>query len=254
MGVISMKSLPREDWVGEGHFPADCSTHSSDAPADVDPASRMLRKFSHRCRNSLSGIKLGLYFLRKDFQGTSCCRWNDLRRSYDEIEKMFDRLDRIYQSASLALVRSPLGQLFTERLRLWRSLYPDWAHTIRLDPPDSNPAGDFDPSHLGLGLDAFVMWRAESGHSREPCLAWRTFGGHFEISWQETPDDRLAIDAHRSSDSPLGCQPGDCTGALALLLLARVAADHGGDLETRHHPSLSAQIRWPQFREHQRKS
>ena len=88
-----------------------------------------------------------------------------------KLKKLFDRLDRIYHSASLTLVRSPLGQLFVERLRLWRSLYPNWAHTIRLEPPETDLAGDFDPSHLGLGLDAFVMWRASSGESREPCLS-----------------------------------------------------------------------------------
>ncbi len=212
----------------------------------------MLRRFSHRCRNSLSGIKLGLYLLRKGLQDTPRCRWNDLGRSYDEIERLFDRLDRIYQSASLALVRSPLGPLFVERLRLWRSLYPDWAETIRLDPPQTDVAGDFDPSHLGVGLDAFVMWRAGCGESREPCLKWGSTGVQFEICWQETPD-HAASESHRSSDSPLGCQPGDCTGALALLLLARVAADHGGELETRHDPYLSALIRWPQFRENQHK-
>jgi hypothetical protein len=212
----------------------------------------MLRRFSHRCRNSLSGIKLGLYLLRKELQDTPRCRWNDLGRSYDEIERLFDRLDRIYQSASLAPVRSPLGPLFVERLRLWRSLYPDWAETIRLDPPQTDVPGDFDPSHLGVGLDAFVMWRAGCGESRDPCLKWGSTGVEFEISWHETPDNE-ASEAHRSSESPLGCQPGDCTGALALLLLARVAVDHGGELETRHDPCLSALIRWPQFRENQHK-
>ena len=44
-------------------------------------------------------------------------------RTYDEIEKLFDGLQRIYQSKSLTLVRSPLGQLFAERLPLWRARY-----------------------------------------------------------------------------------------------------------------------------------
>ena len=247
-----MKSQPREDRVEEGHFPTDWSPHRCDPLFDVDPGSRMLRKFSHHCRNSLSGIKLGLYLLRKDLQDTSSCRWSDLGRSYDEIEKLFDRLDRIYHSAPLTLVRSPLGQLFAERLRLWRSLHPNWAQTIRVEPPETDLAGDFDPSHLGLGLDAFVMWRASSGESREPCLAWLTSGSQFQITWEEASHctESAACDP---ADSPRGYPPSDCTGALALLLLARVAADHGGDFEIRHDPSLSALIRWPQFREGPRK-
>ena len=247
-----MKSQPRGDRVEEEHHSAERSPHRCDSPLDVDSGSRMLRKFSHRCRNSLSGIKLGLYLLKKDLQDTSSCRWSDLGRSYDEIEKLFDRLDRIYHSAPLTLVRSPLGQLFAERLRLWRSLYPNWAHTIRLEPPETDLAGDFDPSHLGLGLDAFVMWRACSGESREPCLSWRTSGAQFHISWEET-SNRTESAAADPPDAPRAYPPGDCTGSLALLLLARVAVDHGGDLETRHDPSLSALIRWPQFREDPRK-
>ena len=245
-----MKSQPRENRVEEGHFSADWSPRSCAAPLDVDPGARILRKFSHRCRNSLSGIKLGLYLLRKESQDTSNCRWSDLGRTYDEIEKLFDRLDRIYHSAPLTLVRSPLGQLFAERLRLWQSLYPNWAQSVRLEPPETDPPGDFDPSHLGLGLDAFVMWRACSGDSREPCLSWHASGAQFHISWKET-SDRIESAAIDPADSPRAYPPGDCTGSLALLLLARVAADHGGDLETRHDPSLNALIRWPQFREDQ---
>jgi hypothetical protein len=236
-----------EDTVAEGARSGGSSWPRRDDPATLEPGPRLLRQFSHRCRNSLSGIKLGLYLLKREVQDPSRSDWIDLGRRYDEIEKLFDRLDRIYQSTSLTLVRSPLGPLFAERLPLWRSLYPTWAHTIVLDPPDQDFAGDFDPSQLGLGLDAFVMWRAESGDSRQPCLAWRTTEAQFQISWQETPEQATHA-SPRSPDFAQICHPGDCTASLALMLLARVAADHGGELETRHDPALSVVIRWPQFR------
>ena len=181
-------------------------------------------------------------------QGPSCSHWRDLGRRCDEIEKLFDRLDRIYQSTPLFLVRSPLGQLFAERLRTWRSLYPDWAPAIALDPPKHDAVGDFDPSQLGLGLDALVMSRAESGKSREPRLGWRATGSQFQIFWEETPDT-AASDAGYSAESPLGSQSSDCCASLALLVLARIAADHGGELRTRDEPALSVLIQWPQFRE-----
>jgi hypothetical protein len=243
-----MNLQPRENPVTEGLRPRARSEHSRDDPAANELGPRMLRQFSHRCRNSLSAIKLGLYLLKKELQDPSRSRWNDLGRRCDEIEKLFDRFDRIYQSTSLTLVRSPLGQLFAERLPMWRSLYPDWGQTIRLDPPQQDTAGDFDPSHFGLGLDTFVMWRAESGESRTPRLAWRSSESQFEITWQESSSCAENL-TRRAPESPPGCPPGDCTASLALLLLARVAADHGGDFEIRNEPALEVMIRWPQFRE-----
>ena len=59
-------------------------------PGNLDLAPRMLRHFSHRCRNTLSGIKLGLYLLRKELEGQSPSRWTELGRTCDEIEKLFD--------------------------------------------------------------------------------------------------------------------------------------------------------------------
>jgi hypothetical protein len=233
-----------EDTAAEGARPRGSSPPRRDDPPSLEPGQRLLRQFSHRCRNSLSGIKLGLYLLKREAHDDSRSEWSDLGRRYDEIEKLFDRLDRIYQSASLTFVRSPLGPLFAERLPLWRSLYPDWAHTILLDPPEQDLAGDFDPSHLGLGLDSFVMWRAESGESREPRLAWRTTGAQFQITWQEAAE-RAENHPRRAPEAPLGFQPAACTDSLALLLLARVAADHGGEFESLHDPALRVVIRWP---------
>ncbi len=235
------------DGVAEGARSRGAVAPRRNDPVTAEPAPRILRHFSHRCRNSLSGIKLGLYLLKKEVQGPSRSHWHDLGRRCDEIEKLFDRLDRIYQSAPLTLVRSPLGPLFAERLPLWRTLYPDWAQTIVLDPPKHDAAGDFDPSQLGLGLDALVMSRAESGKSREPRLAWRATGSQFEISWQET-SARPANQAGSSAEpQPVG-QSGECCASLALLLLARVAADHGGGLETGEEAAMRIQIQWPQFR------
>jgi hypothetical protein len=243
-----MSLQPGDQAVEQGRCSEDCSLDSAANPATLDLGPRMLRHFSHRCRNSLSGIKLGLYLLKKEPEGLDHAHWHDLGRTYSEIEKLFDRLQRICQSTSLTLVRSPLGQLFAERLPLWRSRYPDWGRTIVLDPPEQDVAGDFDPSHLGLGLDAFVTWRAESSDSPNQRIAWRTTGGQFEISWQESSECGGNQD-RRSNDFPPGCQPADCTGSLAVLLLARVAADHGGELEARREPALSVTIRWPQFRD-----
>ena len=77
---------------------------------------------------------------KRSWKVRRCSRWNDLGRTYDEIEKLFDRLQRIYQSTSLTVVRSPLGQLFAERLPLWRcslsELGPNDSFSI---PPSRSP-------------------------------------------------------------------------------------------------------------------
>jgi hypothetical protein len=242
-----MSPQSREESPEEGFGSATSTTVPTGAPANPDLGPRLLRHFSHRCRNTLSGIKLGLYLLKKEQEGRSPSRWTELGRTYDEIEKLFDKLQRIYQPTSLTVVRSPLGQLFAEWLPLWRSRYAAWGRTILVDPPQREFPGDFDPTHLGFGLDAFVAWRAESADSREPRLAWRGIGGHFEISWQESP-----VEGHngqtRSQRSSPDSSPADCTGSMALLLLARVAADHNGQLEARSEPALDVTVRWPQFR------
>ncbi len=242
-----MSLQPHEGSAEHALCPSSPRPRPLDGTANLDSGHQMLRHFSHRCRNSLSGIKLGLYLLKKEAEGPLPSCWNELARTYDDIEQLFNRLQRIYQSESLTLVRSPLGDLIIERLPLWRSRYGKRGRTILIDPPDNDVAGDFDPMHFGLGLDAFVAWRAESCDSIQPRLGWRVAGDCFEICWQEThatphDPDECATGFVRSSHS-------GPTQSLALLLLARVAATHGGELETRNDPALGITIRWPQFRD-----
>ena len=246
-GCPHMSPQPHEGSAEQGPCPSSLRPHPLDDLENLDPGHEMLRHFSHRCRNSLSGIKLGLYLLKKEAEGPLPSCWNELARTYVEIEQLFDRLQRIYQSESLTLVRSPLGELIIERLPLWRSRYGKRGRTILIDPPAEDVPGDFDPMHFGLGLDAFVAWRAESGDSIQPRLAWRVTGACFEICWQESHP--ATNDADESATGFVRSQPSDSTQSLALLLLARVAASHGGELETRNDPALGITLRWPQFRE-----
>jgi hypothetical protein len=243
-----MSPQPREESGEDAPCPATCIPYPTADSGNLDPGPQMLRHFTHRCRNTLSGIKLGVYLLKKELEGQSPSRWNELGRTCDEIEKLFDRLQRIYQSTSVTVVRSPLSQLIAERLPVWRSRYAMCGRTILVDPPERESPGDFDPTHLGFGLDAFVGWRAESVESKEPRLAWRVTGGQFEISWQESSVEGQNRHPHSQHSSPAR-SPDDCASSMALLLLARVAADHNGELEVRSDPALDVKVRWPQFRD-----
>ncbi len=64
------------------------------------------------------------------------------------------------------MVRSPLGLLVTERLPSWRSWFSGKGRTLDIDRPNHDDSGDFDPMYLGLGLDALIAWRAETGHPK----------------------------------------------------------------------------------------
>ena len=140
-GCQLMSPQPREESAEDGPYNTIRSAHVGDEPGDLDASARMMRHFSHRCRNSLNGIKLGMYVLKKELAsvGTSASRWNELGRTYDEIEKLFDRLQRIYQSTPLTVVRSPLGQLIAERFPFWRTRFAASGRSILVNPPGTRP-------------------------------------------------------------------------------------------------------------------
>ena len=111
----------------------------------------------------------------------------ELERSYQQLEVLFDRLQMIYRPLNLDPGSFPAGPVFrraTCRPGAHVSAFGDGRSTWP-GPPDDLP-GDFDPMYLGLGLDAFVAWRAESGQlNGNPILSWRIVDGSFEFRWHE---------------------------------------------------------------------
>jgi hypothetical protein len=208
----------------------------------------MIRRFSHRCRNALNGIKMGLYLFKREAQGGAPECLAELARIYEEIERAFDRLQLIYRPLPVTMVRSSLGLLIIERLPAWRSCLSDHGRTLEIDRPNHDDTGDFDPTYLDLSLDTFIRCRAEAGqtgsHAR---LSWRVRDGCFEIAWHETCPPPCSGDHRHDFPASHGQRPSGCVHSLALPLLARVAAAHGGYLATTSGPSLSVTIRWPQF-------
>jgi len=219
-----------------------------DNPERIEHLRQMLSSFNHRCRNSLNGIKMSLYLCKHEVNGPKPRCWFELERTYQELERLLDRLQVISRPLPLTVVRSPLGRLVDERLPSWRSWFNVRGRTIQVDAPGDDPPGDFDPMYLGLGFDAFVAWRAEAAHADwQTLLRWRISDGFFELSWEEACLEN-GPPAHDGEISQIqGSSPNGGVDSLALPLLARIVSAHGGYLETDSDPALAMRLGWPRF-------
>jgi len=216
----------------------------------ADGLRRMLSGYSHRCRNMLNGIKMSLYLFRREVRGPMPACVSEFERGYQEIERLFCQLQSLYRPMTVTMVRSPLGQLIAELSPKWRSWFHARGLILQLDPPGADVPGDFDPMQLGIGLDALIAWRAATGDARwHPRLSWRTDAGFFDVRWDEVPTQSTMapseLDARLSQGSRSNASMrADC---LALPLLARIVAAHGGGIKAAREPSFSLRVRWPQF-------
>jgi hypothetical protein len=226
-----------------------CSTLSTvENPKRMGELREMLSSFNHRCRNSLNGIKMSLYLLKREEGGPISGSLGELERSYQQLELLFDRLQVIYRPLTLTPVRSPLGRFFDERLPCWRSCFSVRGRTLDLARPAEDLPGDFDPMYLGLGLDAFVAWRAEAGQPNgKPILSWRIVDGSFEFRWEEWRPANGPRAHERSKGQSQSSGSDEQIDSLAHPLLKRIVAAHGGSVETKCDPAFVTTIRWPRF-------
>jgi hypothetical protein len=191
---------------------------------------------------------MGLYLFKRELNGSAQGHCAELERSYQELERLFDRLQVIYHPMSLTPVRSPLGQFFNERLNSWRLAYGDRARGIELAAPEDDRCGDFDPMHLTLGLDAFVAWRINSGGASEKAtLSWRVADDLFDVNWSELPLANRSRFRGKANGDHEGAHAIDPVDSLALPLLKRIIAAHGGSVETVDDCAFIANLKWPRF-------
>lgn len=219
-----------------------------DDPERVECLRKMLSSFNHQCRNSLNGIKMSLYLFKREAGGPMPKCWLELERTYQELERLFDRLQVIYRPLSLTLVRSPFGQLVSERRPSWASCFDARGRTFDIAPPGDDGPIDFDPMYLGLALDAFIAWRGDAGHANfETRLSWKIEDGSLEVTWTEAPSARVCLAAESHRGGVNGSRPLGQIDSLALPLLARIVSAHRGLLETSSEPEFTMRLQFPRF-------
>jgi hypothetical protein len=218
----------------------------------VERLRTMLSGFCHRCRNSLNGIKLSLYLFRREARGAVPDSWGEIEAIYQQVEHLFDHLQTIYRPMTITMVRWPLGELIHRHVSKWRAAFESRGRALQLHPPEAEVTGDFDPGQLGVGLDAMVAWRAEVGGAGGLArVAWGVRDGAIEVRWREAnPDDPrdppepAGVFARRNA----GCSSSRVVDVLAMPLLARIVAAHGGRLHRERGPGFGVLLRWPQYR------
>jgi hypothetical protein len=216
-------------------------------PEKLHELRRLLSGFSHRCRNSLNGMKMSLYLFRREARERIPSCWGELERTYQQIEVLFDQLQALYRPMTLTMVRSSLSLLILDRAPKWQELLQNTGRTLHLDPPAGEDVGDYDPIRLGLGLDALASWRAESSEwGTQTRVGWRTHEGSFEMCWEEqskvSPSPSSLLDGSGSHPSPP-------PHSLVFPLLTRILQAHGGRVESPDQSALCLKFRWPQFQD-----
>jgi hypothetical protein len=218
-------------------------------PERLDRLRWLLSGFCHRCRNSLNGIKLSLYLFRREARGPVPDCWGDLETIYREVEYLFDHLQTIYRPMPVTMVRSPLGEFLGHHEPRWRSWYEARCGALEFVPPDPDVVGEFDPAQLGVGLDAVATWRAGSAEPGALTrIGWAAREGWIEVRWQESGSRGGGEPPWRAGAStPPRAAGSRRVDDLALPLLARIVAAHGGRLRYDNQAGFSMCLRWPQF-------
>jgi len=215
---------------------------------NVDWLREILSGFSHRCRNSLNGMKLGFYLCKRESPGALPSVWHELEQTYELIERTLDRLQLIYRPLNLTMVESKLGSMIAEHEASWKACFAAHGKELVVNRPLSERLGRFDPMYLGQGLDAFVAWRAEATPVKSRVkLGWCARADRLGIHWNEESSDLL--DARDASNAPEVEDPQTFfqrqADSLALPLLVRIVRAHDGRMFHAHDSNRSLRIEWP---------
>ncbi|MDG3006961.1 hypothetical protein [Paludisphaera mucosa] len=210
----------------------------------LEPLRQALSGFNHRCRNLLNSMKMSFYLTKRAATGPLPERWDELNRTYTEVERLFDLIQSIYRSMSLTFVRQPFRAIVDERARSWVAAFQRQGLTLTIEPPAGESTGEFDAMRLSSALDGFIAWRASRlSPGGGAVLSWWTTARHFEVEWREFA--AAPLDASPPGPTSPHAALASTTQSLSLPLLARVVSEHRGRLDWTPRPDAEARLRWP---------
>jgi hypothetical protein len=205
-------------------------------PAAVATLYRVLRPFAHEFRNHLNSLNLARYLAGAGVRSESREPWRQVDVSYRALVKLIDQVQLISKPLQLAPIRCALDDLIHERRPAWTQWLADHDRQLELVAPTEPVYGFFDPARFTQALDALAAWRAEAGRAGSSVhLSWQGHDDELVLGWYEPG---RAVRAFQQADS----QP----VALALPVVARVLAAHGGSLKTSSRGGIRICLRWPQ--------
>jgi hypothetical protein len=238
----SARVVRAESVKGEGALGEALSRLVAD-PVRVEALHDVLGPFCHRSRNILNSLKISLYLARRHETAPERPEelWAEVEERYRAVEEFYDRLQMLWRPLRQALVRIALSLLLEDRRNSWVAQFAMHDRVLHMSAIGEDDVGDYDPNSLGVALDAFVAWRAAAGDAdRDARLSWWTRHGRFELEWEEPR--KPARTRARAKSAAVGNRP----ESLALPLLGRVIAAHGGAMELVEPWGGHLRLSWPQ--------
>ncbi len=190
----------------------------------VDQLYQVVRGYCHTVKNRLNCLRLALYLADRP-EGRDGA-WDEVDQRYREIEQFIERFHTFCRPLTLMPLGVSLGMILEERRPLWSEWLAARNRSLLWSPPKEDVHGHLDPTQLTTTLDGLVRWRAQIGPEGAAVrVAWRAVAGRLRLHWTETAS---ATPTGGTRTEPV---PVDRPPCLALPLLARVAAAHGGGVQ-----------------------
>ena len=192
--------------------------------------------YCHKARNHLNSISLSLYLARKAPPCEDSPCWAEVAERYRAVEALFDRLQNVCRPMPLSRLRVPLGALLGEKRPGWAEQLAGRGIALEIAGPEHPVPVNVDMMRLTHALDALIGERARGARPGTTLrLDWRAEPRRVILEFTESPPERPAA-AAPGDEGPL---------SLAIPLLARVAAEHGGGLDAGRFDPLRLRLHIP---------
>ena len=186
-------------------------------PETVDELQGVLGAFCHQWRNHLNVIKLGLHLAKQARDESQDKFWADMDGRYHSLEKFILDLQEICRPMRIMPMRLPLHAFWSDRERQWQTHLESLGRTFLLDPPSEPVHVDFDLIRFSNVFDSLIEGRAGPGPIQ--IRWWEVSGAFVHVEWHEP---EALLHARSTNDRP---------ASLALPVLGRLLASHGGSLD-----------------------